>query len=182
MNSVNRDTKPKAEKKEIIGVDMGSPDGDYTVKGYRDDTGQFHITEVIGDTKPNGWEQKKTEKIYKLSEKLDLTTLSEISELLYEQASPFGEINTPAGKWVFVNPTNKQWFSKEELHQAILSAEERAIKKTIRVICKRLDDLGDLCDHIPVWKSAIKDCVLSEGTKKLLSLSDQEQLSNNKTE
>lgn len=60
-------------------------------------------------------EEEKTNRMYELFEKFDMRTLSEISEILYEQASPHGEINTPAGRWVFINPINKQWFSKEEL-------------------------------------------------------------------
>lgn len=67
-------------------------------------------------------------KMYKLFEKFDLVPLNEISEILYEQASPYGEINTIFGRWVFINPINKQWFSREELNQAYESGkqEERA--------------------------------------------------------
>lgn len=46
-------------------------------------------------------------------------------------------------------------------------------KAVVETICNRLDDLGDLCEEIPVWKSEIRKCVLSEGTKKALAkLSD----------
>lgn len=47
---------------------------------------------------------------------------------------------------------------------------QEGVDKTVEVINKRLDDLGDLCDHIPVWKSAIKDVVNSEGTLKKLQM------------
>lgn len=36
----------KSDKKIIIGVDKGSPDGDFTVKGYKDKKGKIYITET----------------------------------------------------------------------------------------------------------------------------------------
>jgi hypothetical protein len=66
----------------------------------------------------------------KLFQDMDLTILSEISLILYKQASPFGTINTPVGQWVFINPMNKQWYSKKEL-QSLLDQQEKRHREEI---------------------------------------------------
>lgn len=79
----------------------------------------------------NTLQQEQTNKMYRLLEQLNITALEEISAILYEHASPFGEINTHVGKWVFVNPANKQWYSKDELATARAEGAERIGKQAV---------------------------------------------------
>lgn len=82
------------------------------------------------------------------------------------------------GCWVYVdddcvNLSNDKTELVGFISELISQAEDNMRKRCVEAICKRLDDLGDLCDGIPVWKSAIKDCVMSIGTTKAIDQATQ---------
>lgn len=109
-------------------------------------------------TKTNKW----VEKLYKKIEEVNLVALNEMADSLYEHASPYGEINmNNGGKWVFVNPINKQWYTKEELTNLITQTQQETLEEVLRDIETNQkgqfeDDAGNICWYLDDLVKTIK--------------------------